>query len=82
MANELNGVTYTALNAYGEVIIIDPLKQLGITASVGQSIGCLFAVAGGFYILGYIFLRTFSSKLSSWCLYLKYFKYLNNINLL
>lgn len=65
MYNQLHGVTYTALNYNGQIITIDPLEELSITATVGQSIGCIFAVSAGFYILGYIFLRTFSSKLSA-----------------
>ena len=65
VTNQFSGIVFQAISMEEKVTIVDPLQQLSITNTVWQSIGCLVGVTAGFYILGYLCLRYFSSKLSS-----------------
>lgn len=58
--NQLNGVVW-----YTTHFPIVPLEVLGIETPALVSIGILFAIAGGFYVAGFFFLKLFSAKLNA-----------------
>ena len=65
MWNQLEGVTFLATTLDGEVIVIDPLYDVGITWSTYNSLGVLLAVGGGFYVMGFFALKLLSSKINA-----------------